>query len=436
MMIVRSTLLLLVVGMMVTMIVMMSMTTACTTTADHHFLFKKKEQPSTTTTTMKAQLRPKFYQQNQRQHRPFLPPVVKKNKILILRGGSPPPTPPTTPPFRVAPKVIPTPSSSKTFSLSRPSNKQQQQQQKQQQQTSYDKKEGEQQQQQEEEDDKRVGGVSAKEMMNSFLTRESRNAFVARVYGILSCQLTFTALVCTLFGVYPPLTELARTMIRTTSAQHPKTNPLVVLSLGGIMLSTISWFTVCASPTARRQSPQKWWWLTLFTIGEAISVGCVSSLYDFKSVVLAMGATAVATITVSAYTILQSNPKYDLSQWGTTLSSWAMILLVYILVGILQNAGVIPFELVPYNDMIYSAFASILFSLYLAHHTKLIVGGKHAMYRMNEKDYVFGAMALYVDIVNIFLVRYTYMYIYIYIYSCTCLLHLHSKICPLLHLGR
>ena len=264
-------------------------------------------------------------------------------------------------------------------------------------------------------------------MMNSFLTRESRNAFVARVYGILSCQLTFTALVCTLFGVYPPLTALARTIGTAQlgfGSNDYRANPLVALSLGGILLSTISWFTVCASPTARRQSPQKWWWLTLFTIGEAISVGCVSSLYDFKSVVLAMGATAVATITVSAYTIFQSNPKYDLSQWGTTLSSWAMILLVYILVGMLQSAGIIPFELVPFNDMIYSAFASILFSVYLAHHTKLIVGGKHAKYRMNEKDYVFGAMALYVDIVNIFLVRFYISLLY----------PAQKKICSLLHL--
>jgi hypothetical protein len=56
-------------------------------------------------------------------------------------------------------------------------------------------------------------------------------------------------------------------------------------------------------------------------MGEAISVGFLSSLYQFQSVVLAMGATAVASITVSLYTIYQSNPNYDLSQWGASLSS-------------------------------------------------------------------------------------------------------------------
>mmetsp|Transcript_42223 Transcript_42223/g.101611 ORF Transcript_42223/g.101611 Transcript_42223/m.101611 type:complete len:461 (+) Transcript_42223:12-1394(+) len=380
------------------MMMMMTTTTGCSTSG--RFLLQKNVLilPHSTTTIAEAPPRLTSFGLSSSSSSSSFP-------LLEIRGGSSPQPPPSG--FglsgRVAPRVVPTPSSSKT-SPTGSSTKQGRQRQ-------YNNPnkindDGDADEEEKEEEDKRVGGVSAKEMMNSFLTRESRNAFVARVYGILSCQLTFTALVCILFGVYPPLTELSRKMriVRMGgSGSQYHTNPLVALPLGGIILSTISWFTVCASPTARRQSPKKWWWLTLFTIGEAISVGCVSSLYDFKSVVLAMGATAVATITVSAYTIFQSNPKYDLSQWGATLSSWAMILLVYILVGILQNAGIIPFELVPFNDMIYSAFASVLFSVYLAHHTKLIVGGKHAKYRMNEKDYVFGAMALYVDIVNIFL---------------------------------
>lgn len=80
-----------------------------------------------------------------------------------------------------------------------------------------------------------------------------------------------------------------------------------------------------------------------------------------------------------------------------------MILIVYGLFGLAQNVGWLPTGFIPYSHMAYSAFASLLFSFYLAYHTKLIVGGKHAKYRLNEKDYVFGAMALYMDIINIFL---------------------------------
>ena len=247
-------------------------------------------------------------------------------------------------------------------------------------------------------DQQRDGEEDVKEVIDSFLTRDSRNSFIARVYGILSVQLAFTALVCLLFGTWPPLTNIYN--LRSVTG---KPSPLLWVPLAGVFASTIAWFRVAFSPNARQKSPNKWWWLTLFTVGEAFSIGAISSLYQLRSVITAMGATALATVTVSMYTITQQNPKYDLSQWGATLSSWMSILLVYLLIGVAQNVGWLPAGFLPYLDMLYSLFAVCLFTLFLAYHTKLIVGGKHSKYRMNDKDYVFGAMALYVDIVNIFL---------------------------------
>ena len=69
----------------------------------------------------------------------------------------------------------------------------------------------------------------------------------------------------------------------------------------------------------------------------------------------------------------------------------------------IANGGYHPANFLPYNDAIYSFFGACLFSFYLAHHTKLIVAGKHAKYQMNEKDYVFGAMTLYNDVINMFI---------------------------------
>ena len=89
----------------------------------------------------------------------------------------------------------------------------------------------------------------------------------------------------------------------------------------GLGVSSIAWICMCLSPENRRKSPMKWQLLFLFTAGEAISVGFLSSFYKFHSVVLAMGTTALAAVSVSAYTILNTNAKYDLSQWGQGLSS-------------------------------------------------------------------------------------------------------------------
>jgi protein lifeguard len=311
-------------------------------------------------------------------HHERLPSNVERFVPLAIRGGSTP--------FRTAPRTMVDPfskrsSGRKTFPQKADYSVQDDNDDQESTTTSTDDKE------------------SVKEMIDAFLTRDSRNTFIARVYAILSGQLIFTAIVCILFGTLDPLTSISQ--INTSTGYY--TNPLVMVPLGGILLSTVAWFRMAAHPEARQKSPDKWWWMAAFTFGEAVSLGCLSSLFKLQSVLLAMGATTIATITVSAYTILQRNAKYDLSQWGATLSSWAMALLVFLVVGLAQELNWLPFKLIPYTDMAYSLFATFLFSLFLAHHTKLIVGGKHSKYRMNEKDYVFGAMALYVDIINIFL---------------------------------
>jgi FtsH-binding integral membrane protein len=134
----------------------------------------------------------------------------------------------------------------------------------------------------------------------------------ARVYSILSAQMVVTAASVVVFGINPGL----NTWMRRPGGGIGTTVPFLSL-----LLSTICWFIMCSSVSARRQSPLKWQLLVLFTLGEALSVGFISSFYKFRSVVVALLATATAATSVSVYTITQKNPKYDLSQWGAGLSS-------------------------------------------------------------------------------------------------------------------
>lgn len=210
------------------------------------------------------------------------------------------------------------------------------------------------------------------------------------MYGILSIQLLVTGLSIIFFGTNPSIGA----WMRNKGAFVP------FLSLG---LSTFAWFFVCGSVKARRLSPLKWQLLSLFTLGESITVGFISSLYKFSVVLSAMAATAAAASAVSIYTITNRNAKYDLSQWGAGLSSAGMIFLIYGLIHLLELYGVLPSGFLPYRDAWFSLFGSVLFSFYLAYHTKLIVAGKHTKYQMNEKDYVYGAMSLYNDIINMFI---------------------------------
>ena len=152
------------------------------------------------------------------------------------------------------------------------------------------------------------------------------------------------------------------------------------------------------SQRARQVSPLKWQLLSLFTLSESTLVGFLCSFYPFQTVVLAFLTTAVATGSITMYTIMQKNPKYDLSQTGRMLSSASMILIFYGLTHLLLPRGYFPF-----SDLIYSMFGACLFSCYLAYHTRMIVSGKHSKYQMNHKDYVYGAMTLYSDIIQLFL---------------------------------
>jgi FtsH-binding integral membrane protein len=95
------------------------------------------------------------------------------------------------------------------------------------------------------------------------------------------------------------------------------TVPFVSLLLSTTAFSILSAF----QPTERQHKRFQWPLLALFTIGEAISVGCITSLYKFNTVTSAMGVTALSALVISLYTIKQKDSRYDLSQWGAGLSS-------------------------------------------------------------------------------------------------------------------
>lgn len=289
----------------------------------------------------------------------------------------------------------------RTFWSAASSNKQQQQ--KQQQPTSFQQS---QQQQQKSLREVTVTDVTdemktqerqkTKEEIDSFLTRDSRNTFIARVYAILTGQLLMVALSVLLFGKYPIITQWMMTKGK-------------FVPWASILISTITVVFMSVSERARQISPLKWQLLAIFSIAEAIVVGLISSFYKSKTVMSAAMSTAVATISVTLYTVWNKDSKRDLSQWGAGLSSMGMIFVCYGIVHLLSQSGILPPEFLPYNEMVYSFLGTSLFTMYLAYHTRLIVSGKHSKYQLNEKDYVFGAVLLYNDIITIFLYMLRFM---------------------------
>lgn len=55
-----------------------------------------------------------------------------------------------------------------------------------------------------------------------------------------------------------------------------------------------------------------------------------------------------------------------------------------------------------YANIAYASLGAFLFGLYLVFDTQLMLGGKHK-YALSPEEYVYAALNLYIDIVNIFL---------------------------------
>ncbi len=51
----------------------------------------------------------------------------------------------------------------------------------------------------------------------------------------------------------------------------------------------------------------------------------------------------------------------------------------------------------------YAALAAGLFSLFIVYDTQQIIGGKHHSHKFEIDEYVFAALTLYIDIIQLFL---------------------------------
>ncbi|PNF18385.1 hypothetical protein B7P43_G12481 [Cryptotermes secundus] len=106
------------------------------------------------------------------------------------------------------------------------------------------------------------------------------------------------------------------------------------------------------------------------------------------------GAFAVAIVFCFGLTIFAIQTKWDFTGMGGALFVTLIILVIFGIVAIF-----IPGKIM---NLIYASCGALLFSLYLIYDTQLMIGGEHK-YSISPEEYIFAALNLYLDIVNIFL---------------------------------
>lgn len=213
--------------------------------------------------------------------------------------------------------------------------------------------------------------------LDAFNEKSIRRAFIRKVYSILFVQIAVT------IGVMCPF------LLVDEVKDYIKQNSWVfMLALAGSFVLIIA-LACCSS--LRRQFPLNFILLAVFTICEGVFLGVVSSRYDTETVVMAAGITAGVTLFL---TLFAFQTKWDFTTCNGVMFVALIILLIFGIFAIIFQNKIL--------NLVYASFAAFLFSIYIVIDTQLMMGGRH-QYALSPEEYIFAALNLYLDIINLFM---------------------------------
>ncbi|XP_034160115.2 protein lifeguard 3 [Pangasianodon hypophthalmus] len=207
-----------------------------------------------------------------------------------------------------------------------------------------------------------------------------RHAFIRKVYLILAAQLLVTASIVAVFTFVDP--------VRLFVIQYPV---IYWVSLGVFL---VTYLVLVCCEQARRRFPQNLVLLFIFTLAMSYMAGTISSYYETTAVFLAVGITALVCVVV---TVFSFQTKVDFT---SCTGLFCVLGIVVFITGII-TAIVLSFQYIQWLHMLYAALGAIVYTLFLAYDTQLLLGNR--AYSLSPEEYVFGALSLYTDIIQIFL---------------------------------
>ncbi|XP_007195844.2 protein lifeguard 2-like [Balaenoptera acutorostrata] len=205
-----------------------------------------------------------------------------------------------------------------------------------------------------------------------------RRAFIVKVFFLLSVQLLITGAIISLFLFWKAL--------RVWVVKNPWFTYALLPAFFVVFIILACCGKLC------RQVPANYILLGLFTILQGLLLGTVSVFCNAEEVLWATAATALVTISLTLFAL---QTKCDF----TLLSGMLFVLLfVLIIYGIL-----LIFIRSYWLHLLYAGLGTVIFSLYLVMDVQLMVGGRHHHSNLHPEEYVFAALNIYMDIINLFL---------------------------------
>lgn len=205
--------------------------------------------------------------------------------------------------------------------------------------------------------------------------REVRSGFVRKVYGILSAQLVLTTLIALPIQLNPEWVIMHRSVAQVA----------MFASIGLVV------GVGCCCKEVARTYPYNYVFLLLVTVCESVIVGFISAMYTTQSVLMMMALTAGIFLGLTFYAM---TTKTDFTGMGGYLSAGLMCLFL--------TSFLMIFFPSPLGQKLLAGFGALLFSGYIVYDTQMIMGDKHQQ-KFGIDDYVFAALNIYLDIINLFL---------------------------------
>lgn len=213
--------------------------------------------------------------------------------------------------------------------------------------------------------------------VNPFADAAIRQLFVRKVFSLLACMVLTTTAAISVF-IYSESVQM-----------YVATNRWLLTACTAVYLGSALAISFCTE--LRRKHPTNIVLLTIFTLSTSFMLAVVCSLYTVESVALAGGITAITCAMVAT---LAATTKVDFTRWYGLFLSFFWVLFI----GKLLFSFALPVRDV---DKVYASLGAGLFILILIVDIQMIMGGKRMV--VNPEEYVFAAMQVYLDIVNIFL---------------------------------
>lgn len=205
-----------------------------------------------------------------------------------------------------------------------------------------------------------------------------RMGFIRKVYGLLTAQLLMTIGICYIF-------------VQSEDVKmYVQQNSYLIWVAIGLTFTTIIALSCC--PGLSRSHPTNIILLFFFTACESFLVGVISSSYDTQAVFLAL---IITTVTVVALTLFACQTKIDFTKMNGMLFAALWVLIMF---GFLR----LFFPTTAFIETVYAGCGAGIFAMFIVYDTCLIMGGNHK-YTISVDEYVFAALNLYLDVINLFL---------------------------------